>query len=337
MASKIEQIIRNEIRREQVISVARYMELALYSPEWGYYRRERSPFGRAGDFYTAEQLQPLFGDLIRQYVAKLTTPQTRHSFSILEIGSGAADMRLALADCQYSGFDWNSDPLPDEFRGLVLSNEFFDALPVHLLRKGESGWQELGVRLSDGEFALTVFPELAPVLLVYAERYGAALPQGSYLEVCLEAESWLHRIASIQAEGVLLVLDYGYLKQELLRFTAGTIMTYRRHSASSDFLANAGNRDITAHVNFSYLQDIALTAGYTVEAELPLRAWMTHLWSEEQLSSLWKQKDHRWKLQWKQLFVGMGEEFRVLELRRQSAKVKSLAEKEKAPDRETGG
>jgi SAM-dependent MidA family methyltransferase len=94
------------------------------------------------------------------------------------------------------------------------------------------------------------------------------------------------------------------------------MMSFRNHAASSELLSDPGERDITAHVNFSYLKDIAMKTGYEVEADQSLRSWLGGIWEEKDFDTLWRERDGRWKLQWKQLFVGMGETFRVLELRK---------------------
>ena len=66
-------ILQEEIERDGPITFHRFMDIALYHPEHGYYRRERDPFGKAGDFYTAEQLQPVFGILIAAVMRALAS------------------------------------------------------------------------------------------------------------------------------------------------------------------------------------------------------------------------------------------------------------------------
>ncbi len=325
-------VIREEIAREGVIPVARFIELALYLPNHGYYRRLRTPFGSTGDFYTAEQLQPVFGELLASYAAQVFHAAVwEDSFSILELGCGSGAMRSALAPWNYCGFDWTCDPLPLQMCGLVIANEFFDALPVHLLRKNKDAWREVGVSLQSEKLALTEMPLTAPSLVEYARRYGSPIPDGGQLEVSLDAGDWFAKLSRIQRRGNLLVIDYGYSGHELERLNGGTLMTYRRHHASADFLSEPGERDITAHVNFSYLRQLALEFGYRIEADVSLRAWIEKVWNEEELSALWKERDQRWKLQWKQLVVGMGETFRVLELRKPGPEEETLSKKEKAP------
>jgi SAM-dependent MidA family methyltransferase len=314
---EVEEIIRREIARNGSVSVARFIGLALYHPDCGYYRRNRSPFGKAGDFYTAEQLQPVFGELIASYVALLAaSANSKGRFSILELGSGHGNMRAALGQWNYRGFDWIGDALPVEMQGLVLANEFFDALPVHLLEKHEAKWMELGVILVNNRLTLAVIGPPSDMLEDYARRFGSLIPDGGLLEMSLDAAVWLHRVSHIHKDGTFLIIDYGYSECELARFERGTLMTYRQHQATSDFLVGPGERDITAHVNFSYLKELAIRYGYLVGFDGPFSAWIKSVWDEDELSRRWNENDERWRLQWKQLFFGLGGTFRVLELRK---------------------
>src|SRR5271170_2623228 len=142
------------------------MELALYDPSSGYYRKDPHPFGRNGDFYTAEQLQPVFGELMESFVTQIA--EGAHSdFSVCEVGSGRGEMSQALARWNYRGCDFDQGPLPGQMHGLVLANEFFDALPVHLLRRLAAAWCELRVVAANGRFEFTTDPQLSPELAEY--------------------------------------------------------------------------------------------------------------------------------------------------------------------------
>ena len=109
-------LIQDEIARDGPISFRRFMELALYHPEYGYYRRERDPFGKEGDFYTAEQVQPAFGILvaarIREMFEELGRPD---GFTVVELGAGRAEMRQALSEWQYVPVDLANGGLPARF------------------------------------------------------------------------------------------------------------------------------------------------------------------------------------------------------------------------------
>src|SRR5713226_4954281 len=116
------EILRDEIRRDGPISFSRYMDAALYHPQFGYYRRARDPFGAGGDFYTAEQLQPVFGILIAQRIRLLRDSiGSTEDFTVVELGAGRGEMAEALRDFQYIQLDLDIRQLPDRIRGVVFS------------------------------------------------------------------------------------------------------------------------------------------------------------------------------------------------------------------------
>jgi SAM-dependent MidA family methyltransferase len=314
-------VIQSEIDSSRFITFARFMELALHSPEFGYYRRETADvFGAQGDFYTAAQLQPVFGELLSDFAAQLqTVAQPDTPFEVLDLGAGRQDLRSAFSGCCYRAFDWDSSALPESLSGLVIANEFFDALPVHLLRRRRSGWREVVVQVRNGEFVFDETGDVPPALLEHARIYGALIPEDGLLEISLSAGDWIERISRLLTSGSVLILDYGYEARELIRLPMGTLLGYRRHSATEDFLRNPGRSDITAHVNFSYLRDRALKAGFEVLRESSLQEWALSVWGEKELAERWSKADDRWRLQWKHLIFGMGSTFRVLHLRRQTA------------------
>lgn len=309
-------IIRNEIHHRGPMTFARFMELALYHAEFGYYRT-RDRFGRAGDFYTAEQLQPVFGETVKLFVDKLTQDAPfGDTFGVLELGAGRAEMENALACWNYRAYDLATAALPESWSGLVFANEFFDALPVHLLTKGRSGWMERLVTCRGDELCFTSRPLQNDVLLAYAREWGGVIPENGTLEAALSIPAWLSKIAGILNGGRLLVIDYGYDARELVRFPSGTLLSYRKHQASPDLLKSPGAEDITAHVNFTWLVRCAEQAGFVLERSTSLANWVISTWGEQELARRWERADQHWKLQWKQLVFGMGETFRVLELRR---------------------
>jgi len=311
-------VIQSEIDRSQYITFARFMELALYSPEFGYYRREAADvFGVRGDFYTAAQLQPVFGELLSDFAAKLqAVSQADTPFEVLDLGAGRGDLRSAFSRWNYRAFDWDSSALPKALSGLIIANEFFDALPVDLLRKRRAGWREVVVQARNGEFVFDETGDVSPALLEYARVYGTSIPEDGLLEVNLSAGEWIGRISGLLASGSVLILDYGYEARELIRFPLGTLLGYRQHSATEDILRNPGRTDITAHVNFTYLREEALKAGLEMVGESSLQEWALSIWGERELATRWSKADARWRLQWKHLIFGMGGTFRVLHLRK---------------------
>ena len=309
-------VIRSDIDASGPITFARYMELALYHPELGYYRT-RDRFGIAGDFYTAEQLQPVYGEVVATFVDGLAqTTASPETFGVLELGAGRAEMKEALARRMYRASDWGSPPLPESWTGVVFANEFFDALPVHLLRKEATGWSERLVTCCGNDLRFVTRPLENAELLAYAREYGVHVPEGGEFEASFAVPAWLWRISSMLSDGYLVVIDYGYHERELIRFPAGTLLSYRKHHAAPNTLANPGMQDITAHVNFTWFAKCAAAAGLALERSEPLGNWLLSIWGEEELGRRWARGDQRWRLQWKQLVFGMGETFRVLQFRR---------------------
>jgi SAM-dependent MidA family methyltransferase len=309
---EVEEIIRGEITRHGPITMARFMEIALYEAGYGYYRNSRERFGVRGDFFTAGQLQPVFGELLADYASSISCND-----SILDLGAGRGELREAFRGWNYLGHDWGGDPLPKRFTGLVIANEFFDALPVHLLRRRSGKWSEVLVAMHDDRLAF-VDSEAAidAPLRAYANRWGDPIPEGGLLEVNLASRCWMRRLGRMQERGRVLIIDYGYRAPELARFPQGTLMSYRRHAATADLLATPGSRDLTSHVNFSDLEEAAQEGGYRIVWNETMSRWILRVWDEAAMKKKWSDAHERWQLEWKRLMFGMGEVFRVLELER---------------------
>jgi SAM-dependent MidA family methyltransferase len=313
--------IRELIRTGGPLSFDRFMECALYHPEYGYYRSGREVFGRDGDFFTAAQLQPVFGDLMQAFVGSLASSSGIKPFEVVELGAGRADLAPFLQEWNYRAVDFRkndsaSPELPRGINGLILAHEFFDALPVRLLQRnlasgGDEEWSELLVSIgADGQ--LCCRPAFASTgLLEYAHQYGGPIPIGGLLEVNEGIPLWCERISQVLSSGFLLVFDYGYKPRELLRFPAGTLLSYRHHQTFENVLAYPGERDITAHVNFAWLTKAAQEAGFRLVGEQSLGTWALSVWPEEVMAAGWQRSTQQWKMQWKQLVFGMGESFHV--------------------------
>jgi SAM-dependent MidA family methyltransferase len=163
-SARLVEFIRRDIDAQGGwISFARYMELALYAPGFGYYTAGAHKFGEAGDFITAPELSPLFGRTVARQVAEIMAHSAPH---VLELGAGsgklAADMLAELEQLgslpdSYAILEVSADlrarqqallrerlphlldrvhwldALPEKFSGAIVANEVLDALPVHLV------------------------------------------------------------------------------------------------------------------------------------------------------------------------------------------------------------
>jgi SAM-dependent MidA family methyltransferase len=317
------EILAAEIEGSGPISFRRFMEVALYHPEHGYYRRPRDPFGAQGDFFTAEQLQPVFGILIaariRQIYRAMGEPP---EFTVVELGAGRREMTPHLAEWRYLPIDIDvsqGDALHETFSGVVFSNEFFDALPVDVAVFTENEFRQELVAFSGGRFHWTPGPPVDPALDDYLRRYFPPPDPGRRYEVNLDALSWIDRISRALRHGFVLTVDYGFTRAESVRFPAGTLMGYRRHTAGEDVLADPGARDITAHVNFTALEERAAAAGLAVEKFETLAQTLLAAGEPDQFAEALDAggtEAIRRRMQLKTLLFGMGETFRVQILRK---------------------
>lgn len=310
-----------EIRRDGPISFRRFMEVALYHPEHGYYRQPRDPFGREGDFFTAEQIQPVFGILMAARVRQLYRAMGEPTgFAVVEMGAGRGEMAQAFGEWPYIPFDVGFGALPPRFRGVTFSNEFFDALPVDVAIAAGGEYRDRRVGWRDGAFVWQMGERVSSAAADYLARYGPPPQEGQVVEVNLAALEWLDRIAARMESGYLLTIDYGYRRPELIRFPGGTLMSYRRHTAADDVLRDPGERDITAHVNFTALEEHATTCGWRSERFETLAQTILAAGEEDQFAAALAAADQREalrrRMQLKSLLFGMGETFRTLLLRR---------------------
>jgi len=305
-------LIRDEIRRHRVISFARFMELALYCPETGYYETKRDNVGRAGDFMTSVSAGSLFGELLAFQFAGWLAELRITDCELRIIEAGAHDGRLAadilhwlgkfrpetFAQIEYwilepsaarrtwqektlsafaprvrwfTGFDdFKLKTQHSKLHGVLFGNELLDAFPVH--RYGwdakEKIWFEWGVAL-DGEkfiWAGIQNPESGIQHLCPAEL-ARILPDNYTIEFSPGAEDWWRAAAGILARGKLVAIDYGYTAEEQFSPSRshGTLRAYHRHQVGVDLLADPGEQDLTAHVNFSRIQNAGVAAGLKTE------------------------------------------------------------------------
>ena len=154
--------------------------------------------------------------------------------------------------------------------GVIFSNELLDAMPVHRFGWDAQNkkWFEWGVAV-DGEkfiWAKIQTPDARPQ--TPDPGLLAVLPDGYTIETCPAAEDWWREAANVLGHGKLLTIDYGLTADELFLPSRprGTLRAYFRHHASDDLLANVGEQDLTAHVNFSAIQAAGESVGLKTES-----------------------------------------------------------------------
>lgn len=277
------------------IDFAHYMNLALYAPGLGYYSAGTQKFGKAGDFITAPELTPLFGQCIANQVAEVL--HVLGEGDVLEFGAGsgrlAVDVLQALATQQalprrYYILEVSAslrarqqallqetvpalmervvwlDTLPTAFEGVILANEVLDAMPVHRFRQAESGVQESFVYWEDK--LVERFEEASGAVAAAVAALGVAFELGYTSEISLVIPAWIRSVADCLTCGVVLLVDYGFGRSEYYHpdRSMGTLMCHYQHRAHDDVFLHPGLQDITAHVDFTAVAEGAHAAGMEV-------------------------------------------------------------------------
>ncbi len=268
-----------------------FMALALYQPGLGYYANDSVKFGlmpggaRGGsDFVTAPELSPRFGQTLARQAAQAL--QASGTAEVWEFGAGSGALAQQVLDtlgdqvARYTIVDlsgalrerqrerlqahagkvrWASE-LPAQMRGVVLGNEVLDAMPVKLLARLGGVWHERGVVLHEGRFTYADSPtELRPPLEIPGTHDYVT-------EIHPQAEGFIRTLADRLEAGAVFLLDYGFPEHEYYhpQRSMGTVMCHRAHLADGDALADVGEKDITAHVNFTGIALAGQDAGMEV-------------------------------------------------------------------------
>lgn len=165
------------------------------------------------------------------------------------------------------------------FVGVFYCNELVDAFPVHRVRwTSKEGWEELYVGCEGGQFVWQTgkpsSPELAstlqslPLPCSAEVQYSADSSTANYTtELRPAAAAWMSSVARHLQTGWALIIDYGYTREEYYRpeRTEGTLSGYHQQTRASNLLANPGEIDLTAHVDFTTLIESAERAGMKIQ------------------------------------------------------------------------
>lgn len=298
--------------------LSRYMNLCLGDPVSGYYMT-RDPFGQKGDFTTAPEVSQMFGELIGAWLVSawqaLGSPSR---IRVAELGPGrgtlmadclrsmalepnlmrglqidmvdmspiltvAQQKKLSHAPCPVR---WHSS-LPDsDLPTLLIANEFFDALPVHILVKTEKGIAERHVITSqEGKLG---FADL-PTKLTISQSQIDATPFGTVFELSPERNDVADNIAAgIDANGgAALLIDYGYLQPK----TGATFQALTNHQMV-DPLDQPGEADLTALVDFTSLERCFKSRGIHVSGPVSQMDFLLDLGLMERAGQLGADQSH---------------------------------------------
>jgi SAM-dependent MidA family methyltransferase len=295
------------------ISFARYMELALYAPGLGYYSAGSRKLGKAGDFVTAPEISPLYGQTLARQVNQVLESGLDE---ILEVGAGSGALAATLLEeLELSGRlprsylilelsadlrERSRDPLaarvphllervawlnrlPPAFSGVVLGNEVLDAMPVTVVRVEGGRIEEGGVGFRNNRLDWSW-------RIASGEPLAAAralnLPEGFRTEIQLVALGFVRTLAQVLEKGVAFFVDYGFPAGEYYhpQRKAGTLMCHYRHRAHADPFFLPGLQDITSHIDFSAIARAAREGGldllgYSGQAQFLVNCGITQIMS----------------------------------------------------------
>jgi len=285
------EIIKHLINKNGPITFAKFLELALYHKDYGYYRAGRTRIGKEGDYYTSPCVHPAFGEIIGRFIYKVYKSLDIQELTIVEMGAGKGYLALDILDSIkrnqpqfYSNLNYliveisptliakEKNILKDHLHkirfhssiseienekviGVFISNELLDSFPFHRIKYIKNKFQEIYLDLLHDEFTEILDNLSTGELKNYIDRYDLEFVEGQELEINLDAKQWLLDVSRIISKGFVVTIDYGFHASELFSpiRTKGTFMCFYKHVANENPYNKIGEQDITAHVDFSNL------------------------------------------------------------------------------------
>lgn len=306
------------INAQGPISVAQFMTLALLDPTSGYYTR-RDPLGAGGDFTTAPEISQMFGEMVGLWLLQTWADQgSPKSPRLVELGPGRGTLMADILRVAQLAREFLTDldvvlveasPAlqeiqADKLRGLgadiswlphvddsladrplfLVANEFFDALPLRQYVKTARGWCERMVTQKDGELVFALAPVALPASAIPFDRSDA--PDGGVYEVSPAATALTQNIARIIAAqgGAGLIIDYGYGEAAGYSETLQAVSGHR----FADVLAEPGQHDVSAHVDFAALAQAGRRGGAGVFGPITQGLFLANIGIVERAQQLMK-------------------------------------------------
>ncbi len=275
---------------------SRYMEMALYEPEMGYYSAGAHKLGAGGDFTTAPELSPLFGAAIVSTLLPVLEGLQAQGLAthILEFGAGTGKLAQSILTRLHDlGFTldhydiievspdlsqrqevrlsklvldlglttqctWLSS-LPKDFEGIILANEVIDAIPCDAILFQDGFWYWHGVAFEAGKLLWKRGKPVNQSLLPETLLTGN-FSEGYVTELHSQANAWMTHIAKQLNTGLFLTFDYGFPESEYYhpQRLEGTLMAHHRHHAIQDPFYLPGLCDLTTHVEWAQIARNAL-------------------------------------------------------------------------------
>lgn len=295
---RLVELIRAEIESHGPITFARFMERALYEPGLGYYATSAQRTTRAGDFVTAPELHPVFGQTVARQIEEMRQRLGGPAdFTVREYGAGRRTLGRALpAGINYEPVEFDSARPGTAFAGVVLANEFLDALPVNRVVGRSAGLKEVRVEWSEGRFVQTDADLSEERLATWFEGRHIRLQEGNVADVNLAMLDWLRQVGHDLVHGYALILDYGKPAELLYgpERPTSTLRAFRGQHVSSNVLGGVGHQDLTADVDLDALHDGALAAGFAVLGRVTQAEFLLNAGLDEVYTAARAEADNDW-------------------------------------------
>lgn len=307
----IEKKIKDLIKKSGPISISQYMEICLWDDKNGYYTSNQV-LGGDGDFITSPEISQTFGELIGLWALSFYQKFIDNKrLCITELGSGRGTLlrdairtismvtknkvdlditilekserliALQKENLKNKNIKWISDIKGLSFEPqIIIANEFFDALPINQYVRNNEGWYEKKITTKNGKLCFT----LGNKIWVPSNSIFSNFKIGDTLEHSEQTISIFSNICNhlIRYDGVLLVVDYGNISG-----IGDTLQAVNNHKFRS-ILEKPGQSDLTSHVNFKLLKEIAIKKNLYVSPVKEQQNFLLELGIKERLKSLTK-------------------------------------------------
>ncbi len=297
------------------ISFAKYMQMALYDIECGYYTNTRHKIGEYGDFITSVEVSGLFGLCISRQIKELW--QHGVAKNVLEFGAGNGKLMLDLLhelgdtinkyyvlelstslkalqqemiakNCpQYLNKVIWLDDTPTSFEGFIIANELLDAMPCELVRFTDNDIYQVHISLNQETGDLAYYNEVAPGELLHIAQKLPIATKPYLSEISLTNRGFMRLLGDILKRGAVLLIDYGHGMNEYYhpQKSNGTLRGFFRHNQLDNVLQLPGLLDITSNVDFSAIYNEANNVGleligYTTQANFLVNCGLITLLDE---------------------------------------------------------
>lgn len=266
------------------VTFAEFMDVALYWPDGGYYTSADLAWGAGGDYITSLDVSPVFSAVLARQVSEIWSLMgSPADFVLIEAGAGRGWLSQGILETikktspgLYSVITvrcveknpslrgqtsdkmvWHEDikDVQGPVRGVILTNELIDSLPVHRVKVSEGLLKEVFTGFDGRSFFDVEAEPSTPHIKGYFDKAGLLPGEGALAEVNLDSIRWLSEASALLAEGFIITIDYGLPSRELYapERKAGTLMCHYRHTLNDNPYLNIGHQDITTHVDFTAL------------------------------------------------------------------------------------